>query len=823
MKKYLKSYLFYALLIVIVPSFIYYFNTTKNKILNHVEFNKEIAHLKILNKDLDLLMRGKINQMNYDNVQITLNKFENILKDISENTLHDSAFKEREVLNNFLNIENNFEEKRELIEKYKAYTAVISNSLRYIPTLYDEINKADNVEVSLETSRLYSLILQFSLYRQNVDYELSKSINAINNMTRDTDLNKKIDILMLHFEVLYINHNKLSSLIKNLDELKLDKKIDSFANIMEEYLDNRVQNTSKVVKSLVIIIFFLTIFVNLIFYFNRKNEVQLRYFKEGVDKSDNSVILTDIDKNIIYVNEAFEKTTGYSKAEIIGKTPKILQLSRKHESFYKELHETIYSGKRWFGEFENVTKDGRVFYEKASIIPIFDKHNELKYYMSIKLDITKQKEQNRLILEKNKEITKRFYFDSLTSLPNRNKMLKDLKKRGEYTLILVNIDSFKEINDFYGIKIGDLIIKKCANILKNIDKSYRFEVYRLHADEFGVLISKVLSTIETVSFIDNIEKSIQNRKIKESKEYIPFNVSSGISYINHLQVNNKMMLVQANIALKHAKKHNKIFAIFNKSIDVSNEYENNILWLKKLKDAISKDKIVPYFQPIVDNKNKNVLYYEALIRLIDEDGSVISPFKFLDISKKAKLYSTLTKIMINKTFDIFQNTDDKFSINFTYEDMVSESILKLLQKRLSCCKNPQRFIVEVLESESINNYEIAKSFLSAIKVFGCKVAIDDFGSGYSSFERVFELDADYLKIDGAIIKNIDNNKQLRIIVETIAQFSKSSGMKIVSEFVCRGEIVEVLTKLDLHYMQGYHFCAPIEKVDDYKFIDVSII
>lgn len=823
MKNYLKNYLLYALLIVIVPSFIYYFNTTKNKILNQVEFNKKIAYLKILNKDLELLMGSKINQLNYDNVEITLDKFKDILEKTSLNSLYDSPLKQEKILKIFLNIESSFLKKREFIEKYKSYTAVVNNSLRYIPTLYDEINESDNTKINLEISKLYSLILQFSLYKQDVDYELSKSINRVSNISRDIDLSKKIDKILVHFSIIYINHNKLSSLIKKSDELKLDQKIDSFANVMKEYLDERVKNTSRAVKFLVVVIFLLTIFVNLIFYFNRKSEIQLRYFKEGVDKSDNSVILTDINKNIIYVNEAFEKTTGYKKEEIVGKNPRVLRSSRKNELFYKKLHETISEGKRWFGEFENITKDGKVFYEKASIIPIFDKNNELKYYMSIKLDITEQKEQTRLILEKNKEIIKRFYFDSLTSLPNRNKMLKDLKKRGEYTLILVNIDAFKEINDFYGIKTGDLIIKKCANILKNIDKSYSFEVYRLHADEFGVLISKVLSTIETISFIDKIEKSIQSRKIKETKEYIPFNVSSGISYINHLQVNNKMMLVQANIALKHAKKYNKIFAIFNKSIDASNEYENNILWLKKLKEAILKDKIVPYFQPIVDNKNKNVLYYEALIRLIDEDGSIISPFKFLDISKKAKLYSTLTKIMINKTFDIFENRDDRFSINFTYEDMVSESVLKLLQKRLSYCKNPQRFIVEVLESESINNYEVAKSFLDAIKIFGCKIAIDDFGSGYSSFERVFELNADYLKIDGAIIKNIDNSEQLRIIVETIAQFSKSSGMKIVSEFVCRGEIVEVLTKLDLHYMQGYHFSPPISKIDDYKFIDTSVI
>lgn len=823
MKKYFKSYLFYGFLIVGVSLFFYYFQNTKNRILNHIVLNKQIAEITVLNKDLDLFMFGKSNQINYDNVKLTISDFEKTLDDISKNSIYHDASSWIKLEKAFFKMENNFQEKRDLIEKYKAYMAVINNSLRYIPTLNEDINRAENGKISVEISKLYGFIMQFNLNSKDLDYELSNSLNIIEGIDTDEDISKKIEMLIVHFTTVYTNYNQLSLLLEKSDTLKLDQDIDNFSQYIKEYLDKRVENTSSAVNFLVVLIFFLSAFVGLVFYFKRKSEVQLRYFKEGVDKSDNSIILTDHNKNIIYVNEAFVESSGYSKDEIIGKNPRVLQAGTKNKSFYDELHKSISAGKRWFGEFRNVRKDGTIFYEKASIIPIFDKHNELKYYMSIKLDITKEKEQERLILDKNREITQRFYFDNLTSLPNRNKMLEDLEKNGEYTLILVNIDSFKEINDFYGIKIGDLIIKKCADIIKKIDVNYNFEVYRLHADEFGVLIYKVLSTIETISFIDKIEKSIQSRKNTEAGEYIPFNVSSGISYINHLQVNNKSILIQANIALKHAKKHNEIFAIFSKKIDISNEYENNILWLKKLKEAILKDKIVPYFQPIVDNKNKNVLYYEALIRLIDESGAVVSPFKFLEISKKAKLYSSLTKIMINKTFDIFEESDDKFSINFTYEDMVSQSVLKLLEKRLKACKNPQRFIAEILESESINNYEVAKSFLGAIKVYGCKVAVDDFGSGYSSFERLFELNVDYLKIDGSIVKNIDNHEQLRIIVETIAEFALKSGMKIVSEFVCREAIVDVLTRLDLHYMQGYYFSPPVAKISDYKFIDTHII
>ncbi len=609
-----------------------------------------------------------------------------------------------------------------------------------------------------------------------------------------------------------LNDTKISALlneIKNLDNRdKIKYKLAELSNRVNSYIETRVQTASTAVYILIITLIIFSLIGNFIYRLKKRSEIKLSYFKEGVDKSDNSIILTNANKEVIYVNEAFEEITGYKKEEVLGKNPRFLNANLKEPDFYTDLHKTLNRGQRWFGEFINRKKDGTIFYEKASIIPIFNGNKEAQFYMSIKLDITKDKEYQRSIEEKNREITKRYYYDNLTLLPNRNRLMEDLKKDIPYTLLLINIDAFKGINDFYGLQIGDRVIKGLAESLKSVKIDHSFTLYRLHSDEFAILIKRTLGKIETLNLIENIEKNISNYNFcTPCKQSVIFSVTVGISYGK-----SETLLINAAVALKHAKTNRDKFVIFSKDINVSKEYKNNILWLKKLKDAIKDDRIVPYFQPIVDGKSGKVYYYESLIRLIDTDGTVISPSLFLDISKKSKLYSSLTKIMINKSFDMFEDSSNSFSINISYEDMVNSEVVELLIDRLSRFKNPQNFIAEIVESEGIDNYEVAKDFIKHIKSFGSKIAIDDFGSGYSNFSRLFELNVDYLKIDGSIIKNIDSDEQLKIITSTIVEFAKKSNMKVVAEFVHSKEIERILKELDIKFMQGYHFSAPVKDI-----------
>jgi len=223
---------------------------------------------------------------------------------------------------------------------------------------------------------------------------------------------------------------------------------------------------------------------------------------------------------------------------------------------------------------------------------------------------------------------------------------------------------------------------------------------------------------------------------------------------------------------------------------------------------------VPFFQPLVNNKTLKYEKYEALVRMIDKDGSVISPFFFLDIAKQTKQYSRITKIMLDKSFAQFADREESFSINLTAEDILNSEIAQHIVSLLE--KYPQtgnRVVFEIVESESIESYDEVMDFINRVKQMGCRIAIDDFGTGYSNFEYLIKLKADFIKIDGSLIKNIISSKESFVVVSVIVSFAQQMGIKTVAEFVENGEILKVLQELGVDYSQGYHFSPPLKTID----------
>ena len=235
-----------------------------------------------------------------------------------------------------------------------------------------------------------------------------------------------------------------------------------------------------------------------------------------------------------------------------------------------------------------------------------------------------------------------------------------------------------------------------------------------------------------------------------------------------------------------------------------------MLWTKKLKQALEQDNIVVYYQPLVNNETMKVDKYECLVRMIDEE-KIISPFFFLDISKKANQYRNITKIVIEKSFKEFEKLPFEFSINVSYEDIEDKYFLYFVQDKLKKYKIAKRVVWEILEDESIKDYNVLINFIEEVRKLGCKVAIDDFGTGYSNFEHILKMDVDYLKIDASLIKHVVNDENSYKVVKTIIDFAKSLNLKTISEYVENEEIFNITKKLGSTYSQGYYFSAPISK------------
>ena len=410
-------------------------------------------------------------------------------------------------------------------------------------------------------------------------------------------------------------------------------------------------------------------------------------------------------------------------------------------------------------------------------------------------------------IEHKQELFKLLYTDNLTKFPNRAKLIEELQTNNLTleAVCLININSFKEVNDFYGHKVGDTILIDVAKLIdENIKKEgSHIKLYKFPSDNYCLTSTKNCKE----SFIELVKTIIESvyKKVFLYEPYeIDIRVTAGISFSNK---NNK--LITADIALQSAKKDHKDFLVFYDELDKFREYENNMLWTKKLKSAFINDNIEVYFQPLVNNKTLRVDKYECLVRLIEDDGKVVAPYFFLDISKRSNQYTKLTKIVLKKSFQKFEHLPFEFSVNISYEDIENPDFLDFIKGLLKKYKVANKVVFEILEDESIKNYNLLISFVDEVKALGCKVAIDDFGSGYSNFEHLLKMNIDYLKIDASLIKNIAINENSYKITKTIIEFAKNLNLKTIAEYVENEEIFNIVKDLGADYSQGYFFSAPI--------------
>ena len=416
------------------------------------------------------------------------------------------------------------------------------------------------------------------------------------------------------------------------------------------------------------------------------------------------------------------------------------------------------------------------------------------------------------VQEQTLSLEKRLYYDVLTGLPKRNKLIEDMKKYSNIGMMLIDINRFKNINSVYGFTIGDIVIKKFTNILKQIADENNCFLYSLSGDEF-VFVSlnekEANNCIDTAKYlVENIEKTGINVKIDGENINIFLSITVGISH------NDDKPLMSADMALKYAVKKRLPYALYTKELNIQKDIKNHVRWTKTIIDAIKDNRVVPFYQPIVYDNNK--IKYECLIRIIEND-KVISPFFFLDIAKKIRYYTSLTKIMIEKSFKEFEKRDNEFSINFSFEDILDKEVVSFLLEKIKRYKVNNRLIIEILESENIDDFEILKDFIYKMKSLGVRIAIDDFGSGYSNFSYILEMQPDFIKIDGSIIKNIDHCKNSYNITKSIAQFAKKINAKTIAEYIHSKDVYTKAKKLKIDAFQGFYFSEPRKDIIDITF------
>lgn len=230
--------------------------------------------------------------------------------------------------------------------------------------------------------------------------------------------------------------------------------------------------------------------------------------------------------------------------------------------------------------------------------------------------------------------------------------------------------------------------------------------------------------------------------------------------------------------------------------------------LKILNDAIANGRVVPYLQGIRNNNVGRITIYESLMRIEDSDGTVYTPYHFMDIAKEYGFYSDISYMMISQVMELFRDREESVTINLNICDVYNYKIVHYILKFLESAPNPDHYIFELTETEEIEDYQIIAEFVDRIHQMGGKIAIDDFGSGFSNIVNIFKIKSDYIKIDGEIVRNIKNDIFALEFLEMIAGWAKKHGKEIIAEFIENSEIQSLIEKNNIGFSQGYLFSKP---------------
>ncbi len=392
----------------------------------------------------------------------------------------------------------------------------------------------------------------------------------------------------------------------------------------------------------------------------------------------------------------------------------------------------------------------------------------------------------------------------ITNAPNRLALVKDITDKNEKRgLFLVNIDNMESLENFYGSKIIQELQIKFIEILKEHFQDLSYEnIYHLSQEKYAILLknSELLSNDDIKTFCFNFVESIKNSQIELNGYHFDLSVTMSFA------ASKESLYEEANEVLRCAIDMKKDYLLSSDVIaDLKAKLKSNLDMINTIKYALKNDTILPFYQPLFDNKEKTIPKYESLVRMRDEHGNMVYPSPlFLDIAKKGKLYPQVTKVLVEKVIDKIRESGKELSLNISSLDIENPYISAFLIDTIKRNSDiTHKLIFELLEDKDTEDYDRVKDFIEIAKNYGIKIAIDDFGSGYSNFMRIIEFEPDIIKIDGSLIKDIATSKVARSTVEMIKYFADKIGAKTVAEYVENQEIYEIINEIGIDFSQGY--------------------
>jgi diguanylate cyclase (GGDEF)-like protein/PAS domain S-box-containing protein len=420
-----------------------------------------------------------------------------------------------------------------------------------------------------------------------------------------------------------------------------------------------------------------------------------------------------------------------------------------------------------------------------------------------------------------RELSYQASHDPLTGLYNRREFDRELQRALEHTkrdgeehaLCYLDLDQFKVVNDTCGHAAGDQLLQKLTGFLRG--RLRKADVLaRLGGDEFGVLLVHCPLS-RAIEVAENLRTAIREFRFAWGDKSFQVGASVGLVPVTQEQSGAAEILSAADMACYAAKEEgrNRVH-VYQLDDENMHRRRDEMSMVSAVRRALAEDRFDLVAQPIVSIPDKNVMHYELLIRMRDQDGGHISPGAFLPAAERYQLMSDIDRCVIRKAIKLLLDSQKAgqelhVSINLSGQSIGEEGFLAYVIRkldRLGACASQVCF--EVTETVAVNNLSLAISFIETIKRYGCKFSLDDFGAGVSSFGYLKNLPVDYVKIDGVFIRAIHESEVDEAMVKAISQVAKVMGMQTIAEFVENREGFETLEKIGIDYAQGYWIEKP---------------
>ncbi|NCQ50316.1 EAL domain-containing protein [archaeon] len=559
------------------------------------------------------------------------------------------------------------------------------------------------------------------------------------------------------------------------------------------------------------------------------------------ETSTEAILICDSNNIIIKVNNAFEKTTGYSEEEVIGKSPNFLKSGRHDQSFYENISFSLINNDFWCGEIWDKRKDGTIYPKSIVMNVIRDNDKNILYYTSLFTDISQSKKKNQHL----NMLLKRDYLTGLDNRLSLNSLLnEDIEYNEPFAVLFMDIDNFKYINDTLGHSIGDKLLISVANRLKSLLRA-QDTIARLGGDEFVVVLRNFINKNNIVlvanKILDSLQEEFKIYNNKHIKDEFYLTLSIGISLYEKDAKTVDDLLKYADLAMYNVKSKGKNgFFFFNETLLAHNEEKYNLFSYEHEVRCILKDKsiflknidktycnsgqIVPYFQPIfkVDKTTQEIVSYEVLARWIHPTKGLISPAKFIPIVEEFELMTSLFFHIFHQSLKFLSKTKKKLYFNVSPKQLNDLIFFNTLINKIDYIKShPEEYgfskdfnIIEYIgfeftEDSFMYNNSFIIDKLNQISQLGIELVIDDFGTGYSSFSYLSQMPISKIKIDGSFIREINKNVKTNQIISFLIILGKNLGMSIVSECVENQEQLDWLIEHGGILIQGFLLGKPL--------------